>query len=58
MRTHEDLPEETRGVVNEALQALVDTNEEERLEDDDLEELLRWTNSLNYEEWVNFPSIF
>ena len=50
MRTCENLPEETRGVVNEALQALVDAREEEHVEDDDLEELLQWTNSLNYEE--------
>ena len=50
MKTSENLSEETRGVVNEALQALVDAREEERVEDDDLEELLRWTNSLDYEE--------
>ena len=49
-KTSENLSEETRGVVNEALQALVDAKEEERVEDDDLEELLRWTNSLDYEE--------
>lgn len=50
MRTQEDIPEETRVVVGEATQALVEVGEEEHVEDDDLEELLQWTNSLNYEE--------
>lgn len=50
MKTHGNLPRETRGMVNEALQALVDTREDEHVEEEDLDELLRWTNSLNYEE--------